>query len=116
MTDWSIEVEGLTKRFGDVRALDGLDMSAREREVLALLGPNGAGKTTLVRALATLLRPDGGRATVLGHDVVAEPLAVRGEIGLAGQFAAVDEVLTGRENLVMVGRPSTCLPAGRRRR
>jgi ABC-2 type transport system ATP-binding protein len=105
MTDRrAIEVEGLTKRFGDVRALDGLDLVAPEGEVLGLLGPNGAGKTTLVRALATLLTPDGGRATVLGHDIVAEPYSVRREIGLAGQFAAIEEILTGRENLVMVGR------------
>jgi ABC-2 type transport system ATP-binding protein len=99
-----IEVEGLTKRFGEVQALDGLDLTAADGEVLGLLGPNGAGKTTLVRALATLLRPDSGRAIVLGHDVIAEPLAVRRQIGLAGQFAAIDEMMTGRENLEMVGR------------
>jgi ABC-2 type transport system ATP-binding protein len=99
----AIEVEGLGKSYGEVRALDGLDLLASEGEVLGLLGPNGAGKTTLVRALATLLVPDSGRATVLGHDVVSEPFAVRREIGLAGQFAAVDETLTGRENLEMVG-------------
>jgi ABC-2 type transport system ATP-binding protein len=105
MTDTAaIEVEGLRKRFGDVVALDGLDLIAPEGNVLALLGPNGAGKTTLVRALATLVKPDAGRATVLGRDVVAEPFAVRRQIGLAGQFAAVDEILTGRENLKMVGK------------
>ena len=99
----AIRVEALRKRFGDVVALDGLDLVAPEGEVLALLGPNGAGKTTLVRALATLLVPDSGRAIVLGRDVVADPFGVRREIGLAGQFAAVDEILTGRENLEMVG-------------
>ena len=102
--DPAIEVEALRKRFGDVVALGGLDLTAPEGEVLALLGPNGAGKTTLVRALATLLVPDGGRARVLGMDVVADPVGVRREIGLAGQLAAVDEILTGRENLEMVGR------------
>jgi len=99
----AIQVEELRKRFGEVVALDGLDLSAPEGEVLALLGPNGAGKTTLVRALTTLLIPDSGRAIVLGRDVVADPFGVRREIGLAGQFAAVDEILTGRENLEMVG-------------
>jgi ABC-2 type transport system ATP-binding protein len=99
----AIQVDQLRKRFGDVVALDGLDLSAPEGDVLALLGPNGAGKTTLVRALATLLVPDSGRALVLGRDVVADPLGVRREIGLAGQFAAIDEILTGRENLEMVG-------------
>jgi ABC-2 type transport system ATP-binding protein len=99
----AIEVDALRKSFGDVVALDGLDLLGPEGEVLALLGPNGAGKTTLVRALATLLVPDSGRAMVMGRDVVADPLGVRREIGLAGQFAAIDEVLTGRENLEMVG-------------
>jgi ABC-2 type transport system ATP-binding protein len=100
----AIEVLGMHKRFGEVVALDGLDLMAPEGDVLALLGPNGAGKTTLVRALATLLKPDAGKATVLGLDVISDPIAVRREIGLAGQFAAVDEVLTGRENLEMVGK------------
>src|ERR687886_2747398 len=104
MTATAIEVEGLPKSFGEVNALDGLDLVGPEGAVLALFGPNGAGKTTLVRALATLLRPDSGRALVLGRDVVADPFGVRREIGLAGQFAAIDEVLTGRENLEMVGR------------
>ena len=102
--EYAIEVEALGKRFGDVVALDGLDLVAPEGSVLALLGPNGAGKTTLVRALATLLVPDAGSARVLGRDVVADPLGVRRESGLAGQFAASDEMLTGRENLEMVGR------------
>lgn len=105
MTDSpAVEVEGLRKSFGDVIALDRLDLLGPEGDVLALLGPNGAGKTTLVRALATLLVPDSGRAMVLGRDVVADAFGVRREIGLAGQFAAIDEVLTGRENLEMVGR------------
>jgi daunorubicin resistance ABC transporter ATP-binding subunit len=103
-TDNAIEVEGLRKRFKDVIALDGLDLVGPRGDVLGLLGPNGAGKTTLVRALATLLTPDSGSALVMGRDVVADPAGVRREIGLAGQFAAVDEILTGRENLVMVGR------------
>ncbi len=100
----AIEVHGLRKSFGEVVALDGLDLDVEAGIVFGLLGPNGAGKTTLVRVLATLLQPNQGRATVLGHDVVAEPLAVRRRIGLAGQFAAVDEELTGRENLEMIGR------------
>jgi ABC-2 type transport system ATP-binding protein len=100
----AIRAEGVRHAFGDVRALDGLDLEVQAGTVFGLLGPNGAGKTTLVRVLATLLRPDAGRASVLGHDVVAAPLAVRRRIGLAGQFAAVDEDLTGRENLAMVAR------------
>ncbi len=100
----AVNVRGLSKSFGDVIALDGLDIDVDAGTVLGLLGPNGAGKTTLVRILATLLRPEGGRATILGHNVVAEPLAVRRCIGLAGQFAAVDEELSGRENLEMIGR------------
>jgi len=100
----SILAEGVSHKFGDVVALDGLDLAVEPGTVFGLLGPNGAGKTTLVRVLATLLRPTAGRARVLGHDVVAEPLAVRRRIGLAGQFAALDEELTGRENVEMVGR------------
>ncbi|MGH2641923.1 MAG: ABC transporter ATP-binding protein, partial [Actinomycetota bacterium] len=103
MTDAAIEVEGLTKRFGDVVALDGIDFSVPTRSVFGLLGPNGAGKTTAIRILATVLEPDGGRAAVLGRDVVAEADAVRRRIGLAGQFAAVDPNLTGRENLRLIG-------------
>jgi daunorubicin resistance ABC transporter ATP-binding subunit len=91
-------------RFGDVTALDGLSLRVQPGTVFGLLGPNGAGKTTLVRVFATLLTPSGGRARVLGRDVVAEPLAVRRLIGLAGQFAAVDNELTGRENVEMIGR------------
>jgi daunorubicin resistance ABC transporter ATP-binding subunit len=100
----AIEVHGLRKVFGDVVALDGLELEVQAGTVFGLLGPNGAGKTTLVRILATLLEPTAGQAIVLGHDVVTEPLAVRRGIGLAGQFAAVDEELTGRENVEMIGR------------
>ena len=100
----AILAEDLHQTFGDVVALDGLDLEVEAGTVFGLLGPNGAGKTTLVRILATLLNPTSGRAAVLGHDVVAEPLAVRRRIGLAGQFAAVDGELTGRENVEMVGR------------
>ncbi|HTA14948.1 MAG TPA: ATP-binding cassette domain-containing protein [Solirubrobacteraceae bacterium] len=100
----AIEVRGLMKSFGDVRALDGVDLTAGQGQVLGLLGPNGAGKTTLVRVLATLLRADAGNARVLGLDVQREAAALRELIGLAGQYAAVDENLTGLENLTMVGR------------
>jgi oleandomycin transport system ATP-binding protein len=99
-----IQVEGLGKTFGATRALDGVDLAVRRGTVLGLLGPNGSGKTTTVRVLATLLRPDSGRARVLGHDVVAEPEAVRSRIGLTGQYAAVDEALSGTDNLVLVAR------------
>ena len=100
----TIEVEGIRKSFGPTVALAGVDLLAEEGRVLALLGPNGAGKTTLVRILTTLLRPDAGRARVAGYDVVTEATPLRSVIGLAGQFAAVDELLTGRENLELVGR------------
>ncbi|KND31977.1 ATP-binding cassette domain-containing protein [Streptomyces acidiscabies] len=100
----AIYAEGLVKTFGDVKALDGVDLDVPEGTVLGLLGPNGAGKTTAVRCLTTLLRPDSGRAVVAGLDVLKQPNEVRRSIGLSGQFAAVDEYLTGRENLVMVGR------------
>ena len=99
-----IEAAGLTKRYGDVVALDGLDLTVPEGTVLGLLGPNGAGKTTAVRVLTTLLEADGGTATVAGIDVAKDPGAVRKVIGLSGQYAAVDEYLTGYENLDMVGR------------
>ncbi|MCX2184934.1 ATP-binding cassette domain-containing protein [Streptomyces sp. SKN60] len=100
----AIHAEGLVKTFGDVRALDGVDLDVPEGTVLGLLGPNGAGKTTTVRVLTTLLRPDSGRAVVAGIDVLKHPNEVRRAIGLSGQFAAVDEYLTGRENLQMVGQ------------
>jgi ABC-2 type transport system ATP-binding protein len=104
MTAAAIEVQELRKEFGNVAALDRVDVEVRAGTVFGLLGPNGAGKTTLVRVLATLLEPTAGRAAVLGHDVACEPMAVRRRIGLAGQFAAVDQELTGRENAVMIGR------------
>ncbi len=99
----AVVTESLTRRFGDTDALAGVDLEVAEGEVLGLLGPNGAGKTTLVRILATLLPPTDGRATVLGHDVARDPAAVRREIGLTGQYAAIDGLLTGRENLRMFG-------------
>jgi ABC-2 type transport system ATP-binding protein len=104
MAECAIEVEGLRKRFKDVTALDGIDLRARTGSVLGLLGPNGAGKTTAVRILTTLLPPDEGTARVAGLDVVKDAAAVRAQIGLSGQYAAVDENLTGFENLDMVGR------------
>jgi ABC-2 type transport system ATP-binding protein len=100
----AIEVSGLVKSFGNVRALDGIDLEAATGTVLGVLGPNGAGKTTAVRVLTTLLAPDAGSARVVGLDVVDDAAALRSQIGLAGQYAAVDENLTGIENLVMVGR------------
>ena len=100
----AIEAQGLVKRYGKTRALDGLDVAAERGQVVAVLGPNGAGKTTFVRAVATLLRLDAGILRVVGHDVAADPGAVRRLIGLAGQFAAVEPAMTGRENLEMVAR------------
>ncbi|MFE2425357.1 ATP-binding cassette domain-containing protein [Streptomyces sp. NPDC059373] len=100
----AIYAEGLVKTFGNVRALDGVDLDVPEGTVLGLLGPNGAGKTTAVRVLTTLLKPDSGKAVVAGVDVLRQPNEVRRLIGLSGQFAAVDEYLTGRENLQMVGQ------------
>src|SRR6478609_2595745 len=100
----TIEAHGLEKRYGKTTALDGLDLVAEAGQVVAVLGPNGAGKTTVVRAVATLLRLDGGTLRVAGHDVRREPAEVRRMIGLAGQFAAVEPAMTGRENLEMVAR------------
>src|SRR5581483_6576445 len=105
MTDTPVvDARALTKRFGKVEALAGLDLTVAPGQVTALLGPNGAGKTTFVRTMATLVRPDAGTVSVCGHDVVRSPAAVRRLIGLAGQSAAVDDAMTGRENLAMVAR------------
>ena len=104
MTTPAIETTGLKKRFGKTFAVDGIDLTVARGAVYGLLGPNGAGKTTTIRVLATLLRPDGGSARVLGHDVVAEAARVRESVSLTGQFASVDEDLTGHENLVLVAR------------
>jgi ABC-2 type transport system ATP-binding protein len=103
-TDLAIEASDLVRTFGATRALDGIDLRVPAGTVYGLLGPNGAGKTTAVRVLATLLRPDGGEARVFGHDVVREADAVRGKVSLTGQYASVDEDLTGLENLVLLGR------------
>jgi oleandomycin transport system ATP-binding protein len=102
--DIAIEARGLVKRFGKTTALDGVDLTARKGTVLGLLGPNGAGKTTAVRCLATLIRPDAGTASVLGYDVQHDAHQVRQLIGLTGQYASVDEMLSGFNNLVMIGR------------
>ncbi len=104
MTQFAIEAEGLTKRFGKTQALAGIDLTAREGTVLGVLGPNGAGKTTAVRILATLLQADSGRATVGGIDVARDPQRVREIIGLTGQYASVDEDLTGLQNLLLIGQ------------
>src|SRR5215213_6657865 len=103
-TPLAIETAGLVKSFGDTRAVDGVDLAVPRGAVYGVLGPNGAGKTTTIRMLATLLRPDGGTARVLGHDIVRESDAVRGLVSLTGQLASVDEDLTGRENLLLLGR------------
>src|SRR5262245_24021256 len=103
MTD-AVVAEGIVKTFGETRALDGLDLAVPEGTVLGLLGPNGAGKTTAVRVFSTLLRPDSGRAEVLGFNVTKQPQQVRRSIGLTGQFAAIDDYLTGRENLLLFGK------------
>jgi len=112
----AILADGLQKRFGRTQALRGLDLAADEGTILGLLGPNGAGKTTAVRILATLLKPDAGRVEVAGYDVVRRPDEVRARIGLAGQYAAVDEFLTGRGNLELVGRLYQMPAAAARRR
>jgi ABC-2 type transport system ATP-binding protein len=100
----AIEATGLVKSFGDTRAVDGVDLAVRSGSVYGVLGPNGAGKTTTIRMLATLIRPDAGSARVLGHDIVDDADAVRGLVSLTGQLASVDEDLTGRENLILLGR------------
>jgi ABC-2 type transport system ATP-binding protein len=115
-TTWAVAAEGLRKRYGTTTALDGFDLTVREGTVCGLLGPNGAGKTTAVRILATLLRPDGGRAEVAGFDVARQAAQVRHRIGLVGQHTAVDEVLSGRQNLVMFGRLYHLGAAAARRR
>jgi ABC-2 type transport system ATP-binding protein len=112
----AIEADGLVKRFGETKALDGLDLTVPPGTVYGLLGPNGAGKTTAVRVLATLLRPDAGRARVFGRDVVTDAAAVRRTIGLTGQYAALDEYLTGRSNLIMIGQLSRLTAKAARRR
>ncbi|HEY1626273.1 MAG TPA: ATP-binding cassette domain-containing protein [Streptosporangiaceae bacterium] len=112
----AIEASGLIKNYGKTRALDGFDLTVPAGTVYGLLGPNGAGKTTAVRVFATLLRPDGGRAQVLGHDVDKEEAEVRRVIGLTGQYAALDEYLTGRANLIMIGQLSRLTPEAAKRR
>jgi len=103
-TTLAIEATGLVKSFGDTRAVDGVDLRVRRGAVYGVLGPNGAGKTTTIRMLATLIRPDAGSAHVLGHDIVKDADGVRGAVSLTGQLASVDEDLTGRENLILIGR------------
>jgi ABC-2 type transport system ATP-binding protein len=100
----AVQARGLVKRFGDLRAVDGIDLDVPRGVIFAILGPNGAGKTTLMRMLATLLHPDEGSASVMGHDLITAPDQVRAEISMTGQFASLDEDLTGRENLVMLAR------------
>ncbi len=112
----AIEARGLVKQFGKTKALSGLDLTVPPGTVYGLLGPNGAGKTTAVRVLATLLKPDAGQARILGHDVVAQAAAVRRTIGLTGQYAALDEYLSGRSNLVMIGQLSRLTAKAARRR
>src|ERR1700678_4473553 len=112
----AIAAEGLVRNYGKTKALTGFDLAVPPGTVYGLLGPNGAGKTTAVRVFATLLRPDGGRAQVLGHDVVTGAAEVRRHIGLTGQYAALDEYLTGRANLVMIGQLSKLTASAARRR
>src|SRR3954467_12760841 len=101
---WAIEAYGLVKSFGSLRAVNGVDLVVRRGSVYGVLGPNGAGKTTTIRMLATLIAPDAGQASILGHDIAAEGAAVRRLVSLTGQMASVDEDLTGRENLILLGR------------
>jgi ABC-2 type transport system ATP-binding protein len=114
--DYAIVIEGLTKSYKDVKVLDGLNLKVKRGTMLALLGPNGAGKTTTVRILSTLLQPDGGQVLVNGYDVTTQGHEVRSNIGLTGQYAAVDEFLTGYENLVMMGRLYHLSPADSEKR
>ncbi|HYH11273.1 MAG TPA: ATP-binding cassette domain-containing protein, partial [Thermomicrobiales bacterium] len=100
----AISAKGLVRRFGDNVAVDGIDLEVAQGEIFGVLGPNGAGKTTTIRMLATLLRPDAGTATIFGHDIVRDADAVRARVSLTGQFASVDEDLTGRDNLVLIAR------------
>ena len=102
--DYAIITTGVRKSFGDLKVLNGIDLKVKRGTILALLGPNGAGKTTMVRILSTLLKADGGKAEIEGFNVAEQADDVRGVIGLTGQYAAVDEYLTGRENLMMMGR------------
>ena len=99
-----VQLSEVSKSFGEVKAVDGIDLDVPRGTIFAILGPNGAGKTTLMRLLATLTRPDEGSASVMGHDLLSEPQAVRGSIAMTGQFASLDEDLTGRENLLMLAR------------
>ncbi|MFC7621771.1 ATP-binding cassette domain-containing protein [Microlunatus sp. GCM10028923] len=112
----AVEISGLAKSYGKTTVLDGIDLAVPTGTIFALLGPNGAGKTTLINILSTLIPPDRGRATILGHDVVTEADQVRRSISLTGQYAAVDELLTGTENLQLMGRLSGLTPADARRR
>src|ERR1700754_3192349 len=104
MTNLAIEASGLVKTFGELRAVDGVDLAVPRGSVYGVLGPNGAGKTTTIRMLATLIEPDGGSAAVLGHDIVADADAVRWLVSLTAQLASADQALTGRENLILIGR------------
>jgi ABC-2 type transport system ATP-binding protein len=114
--DLAVQARGLVKTFGDLRAVDGVDLDIPAGSIYGVLGPNGAGKTTTIRMLATLLRPDAGTASVFGHDVTREAPAVRRRISLTGQFASVDEDLTAQENLVLLGRLHGFSPGGARQR
>jgi ABC-2 type transport system ATP-binding protein len=116
MTNIAIEATGLVKTFGEVKAVDGVDLAVARGSVYGVLGPNGAGKTTTIRMLATLIAPDGGSARVLGHDIVHEGDQVRSKVSLTGQLASVDEDLTGRENLILLGRLLGLGRAGAKRR
>ncbi len=112
----AVSVRGLRKAYGEHVVLDGVDLDIGEGEVFALLGPNGAGKTTFVRILSTLVSPDGGTATVMGRDLATEPAAIRQQIGVTGQFSAVDNLLTGEENLLLMGRLAHLAPGERQAR